>query len=456
LEGVEKNLKSNPVASPTFSPSNNTKKYLDIVPVLPFYRIYFEDGTFFDYDGGYQSTIDQIKELANEEEAKAFEEFHRIAVDVFEEGFLELGFQHFSTPVELLKVLPKLNKLDVIRSLYSYVEKYFKHPKTKQIFSFETLLIGGNPVSVPALYVMIHFVEKTWAIHYAMGGTGKLINAFVKKFKELGGEIKYDSEVKEILTASSPSLNPLAKKATGVRVNNEVINADIVCSNADYHHTYSKLVKASKLFNSSLKVKHLTKYSNSLFVIYFAFKKDKDLDSSSDLRHHNIILGGDYLNELNNIYNKGSLTEKFSQYLHVPTITDPGMAPKGYHTAYTLLVVPNKKTGKQDWSEISEKLKDKVINFLEQKRYIPNLSERLVHASFIDPDYFENTLNSYQGNAFGTAPLFRHSAFLRPHNRSWDVKNLYCVGASYQPGAGTPSVMMSAKMTAKLIFDNLN
>ena len=29
----------------------NTSRYVDIVPVLPFYRIYFDDGTFFDYDG---------------------------------------------------------------------------------------------------------------------------------------------------------------------------------------------------------------------------------------------------------------------------------------------------------------------------------------------------------------------------------------------------------------------
>ena len=436
------------LTSPTFAATNNTQKYVDIVPVSPFYRIYFTDGTFFDYDGDYQNTIDQILALtSSQEEVEGFKRFHQEALEVFQRGFLQLGFTHFSTPWDMISVIPDLLNLDVVRTLFGYVQKYFKHEKTQQVFSFEPLLIGGNPYSVPAIYVMIHFVEKIWGVHYAMGGTGKLVNGLVQKFEELGGSIRYNSEVEKLLIENG--------KATGVILKNgERIESTIVCSNADYAHTYNQLVQQPKLINSPFKVKHLTTYSMSLFVIYFAFKHDPNIPLA--LRHHNIILSGQYEEELEALFKTGDLHPKFSQYLHIPTYTDPSMAPKGYHTAYTLVCVPNKKIGNHDWDNISEQFSEKVLTFIEEKGYIPQLKKRLVHTSFINPNYFESTLNSIYGNAFGVAPLLRQSAFFRPHNASGDIINLYCVGASYQPGAGVPAVMMSAKMTAKIIAKNHN
>jgi phytoene desaturase len=429
--------------SPTFASTNHTQNYVQIVPITPFYRIYFADKTYFDYDGDLQNTMKQIKELTGlDSEVEGFIRFQKDALQVFKRGFMELGYTHFTTPWDMIKIIPDLMKLDVVRGLFGYVSKYFKHPKTQQIFSFEPLLIGGNPNTVPALYVMIHFVEKTWRVHYAMGGTGALVQGFVKKLQELGGQIKLNSEVEKILIEDNKAVGVLLK-------NGQQIHSDIVCSNADYAYTYETLVQKPKLFNNKFKTEFLTTYSMSLFVIYFAFKEDPK--HPLNLRHHNIILGGEYQSELEAIFKTGRLHPKFSQYLHIPTYTDKSMAPEGYHTAYTLVCVPNKKQGRHDWANQSEEFMHKILNFIEEKGYIPELSKRLVHKSFINPDYFETTLNSKFGNAFGVSPILRQSAFFRPQNKSRDVKNLYCVGANFQPGAGTPSVMMSAKMTARII-----
>jgi len=107
-----------------------------------------------------------------------------------------------------------------------------------------------------------------------------------------------------------------------------------------------------------------------------------------------------------------------------------------------------------DWDLIGEPFVQKILKFLDEQGYIPGLLERLTYSSFITPDYFEHTLNSYLGNAFGPEPMLIQSAFFRPHNRSEDISKLYMVGAGAQPGAGTPSVMMSAKMTARLIAED--
>ena len=432
----------------------NTSKYVQIVPIAPFYRIYFDDGTYFDYDGDPVSTRAQIKQLAPED-LGGYERFHKDARAIFERGFLELGYTHFGDVGTMLKVVPDLLKLDAVRTLFSFTQKYFKSDKLRQVFSFETLLVGGNPLSVPAIYAMIHFVEKTWGIHYAMGGTGALVRGFVQKFQELGGQIRFNAEVSSLNIEGENGAKPSGRFgkriARGVTLKSgESLEADLVVSNADYANTYRQLVPEKyRLWQMDARVK-LTQQSMSLVVVYFGFRAD-NLDL--DLRHHNIILGPRYEGLLEDIFKSKVLAKDFSQYLHLPTLTDPSMAPPGHHAAYTLVPVPHNGS-RLDWDLIGEPFVHKILKFLDQRGYIPGLLERLTYSSFITPDYFEHTLNSYLGNAFGPEPMLVQSAFFRPHNRSEDISKLYMVGAGAQPGAGTPSVMMSAKMTARLIAED--
>tara|TARA_Y100000992_G_scaffold25573_1_gene14484 strand:+ start:603 stop:2234 length:1632 start_codon:yes stop_codon:yes gene_type:complete len=430
------------------SEKTSTKKYAKIVPIKPFYRIYFHDKTYFDYDGDPVNTRRQIKEI-EEEDLAGYERFHQDAEAIFKRGFLELGYTFFGSTKEMFKVLPDLLKLDAVRSLFSFTSKYFKSHKLRQVFSFETLLVGGNPLSVPAIYSMIHFVEKTWGVHYVMGGTGALINGMVKKYHELGGQIKYNSEIEEITI--NKRQNFFSKpKVSGVQLKNgELLKSNVVVSNGDYANTYMHLINNKfRRWNKDWKVKKMN-YSMSLVVIYFGFKYDKELD----LRHHNIILGPRYEALLSDIFNRKILAKDFSQYLHIPTLTDRSLAPKGHHAAYTLVPVPNNASN-IDWSIEGPKLTKTVLSFLDSEGYIPDLQKNLVHSEFITPVYFENTLNSHLGNSFGVEPRLTHSAFFRPHNKSEDIDGLYLVGASTQPGAGTPSVMMSAKMTARVIAND--
>ena len=432
------------------SEKTSTEDYAEIVPIKPFYRIYFHDKTYFDYDGDPVNTRRQIKEI-EEEDLEGYERFHRDAEAIFKRGFLELGYTFFGSAKEVFKVLPDLLKLDAVRSLFSFTSKYFNSDKLRQVFSFETLLVGGNPLSVPAIYSMIHFVEKTWGVHYVMGGTGALINGMVKKYHELGGQIKYNSEIEEIIINKRNSF--LSKpKVSGVQIKNgELLKSNVVVSNGDYANTYMHLIKNEfRRWNKDWKVKKMN-YSMSLVVIYFGFKYNKNLN----LRHHNIILGPRYEELLSDIFKRKILAEDFSQYLHIPTLTDKSLAPKGHHAAYTLIPVPNNASN-IDWSIEGSKLTKTVLSFLDKEGYIPDLQKNLVHSEFITPNYFEHTLNSHLGNSFGVEPRLTHSAFFRPHNKSEDIEGLYLVGASSQPGAGTPSVMMSAKMTARIIANDFS
>lgn len=425
-----------------------TSKYCDIVPVLPFYRIYFDDGTYFDYDGDPENTRRQIAEIEPDDLA-GYERFHDDAEAIFKKGFLELGFTYFGDISSMLRVTPALFKLDAVRNLFRFASKYFKSDKLRQVFSFETLLVGGNPLRVPAIYAMIHFVEKTWGVHYVRGGTGALVDGFVRKLEELGGRIEYRAEVAQITTESQGVL--LRPKATGVVLEDgRVLEADIICSNADYAHTYKDLIERQHRRKHSDASIGRKRYSMSLFVVYFGFKQG---ERPLDLKHHNIILGPRYEALLGDIFDRKILAEDFSQYLHLPTLTDPSMAPDGHHAAYTLIPVPNLK-GEIDWETEGPRLMNTVLTYLDERGFIPGLMKNLVHASFVDPRYFKDTLNSHLGNGFGVEPTLTQTAYFRPHNRSEDIDNLYLVGANTQPGAGTPAVMMSAKITARTVWED--
>jgi phytoene desaturase len=426
----------------------HTSRYVKIVPILPFYRIYFDDGSYFDYDGDPDHTREQIQALGEPGDLEGYAQFEKAARAIFELGFLELGYTHFGTMGDMLKVAPDLLRLDAVRNLFRFSSRYFKSDKLRQVFSFETLLVGGNPLSVPAIYAMIHFVEKTWGIHFAMGGTGALVQGFVKKFQDLGGTVLYNAPVTQINVRRQGK----QKLATGVTLaDGTVLGADLVVSNADWANTYRQLIDPQyRFWNSNLRVK-LTQQSMSLFVIYFGFRANGE--EAEKLRHHTIILGPRYEELLRDIFGRKVLAKDFSQYLHLPTLTDPSLAPPGHHAAYTLLPVPHNGSG-LDWSQVGDRLVDTVFTFLEERGYLPDLRQRLVCHSYITPDYFEEHLSSYLGNAFGPEPLLVQSAFFRPHNRSEDIANLYLVGAGTQPGAGTPSVMMSAKMAARLVAED--
>ncbi len=428
-----------------------TSKYVTLTPIIPFYRIYFDDGTFFDYDGDPEHTREQIRRLAPED-LEGYEQFHAAAEAIFKRGFLELGYTYFGDIGTMLRIVPDLLRLDAVRPLFSFVKRYFRNPKMQQVFSFEPLLIGGNPLQVPAIYAMIHFVEKTWGIHFARGGTGALVQGLVRKFEELGGVMRYNSEVRRILVTDEHGREPRGLRARRIArgvelVDGTRIEADVVVSNGDYAMTYLRLIdRAHRRINNDLRVR-LARQSMSLVVIYFGFRADP---RDAQLRHHTIIFGPRYEGLLEDIFNRKILADDFSQYLHIPTLTDPSLAPPGHHAAYTLVPVPHNGSG-LNWSQIAEPFVDRVLRFLDERGYLPGLMDRLVHKSYITPDYFERTLNSWLGNGFGVEPLLIQSAYFRPHNRSEDIERLYLVGAGVQPGGGTPSVMMSAKMTARII-----
>jgi phytoene desaturase len=412
--------------------------YFTLVQCDPFYRIFDHEGRHFDYNSDEAFILDQI-ERWHPPDKVGYQRFMSTTKAIFEKGFVELADKPFLSLMDMIRVAPDLIKLQSYLSVYHYVSRFVKNEFLRRAFSFHPLLIGGNPFDASSIYAMIHYLEREWGIHYALGGTGAIVAAMGRLFTELGGKIHLNTEVEEILVDN--------RRVTSVRLaDGSVHQADDIVSNADVAFTYRHLIPEQYRRKYTNRKIEGMKYSMSLFVIYFGTRRRY---TDTNLVHHNIILSERYKGLLNDIFKKKRLAEDFSLYLHMPTQTDPSLAPEGGETFYVLSPVPHLGAD-IDWTRAAKPYRDAIMQFLEDN-YLPNLQANIVVEHYIDPLHFQGTLNSYLGSAFSVQPILTQSAWFRPHNRSEDFDNLYFVGAGTHPGAGLPGVLSSAKIVADLI-----
>jgi phytoene desaturase len=421
---------------------------ITLVPIDPFYRIYFPDGERFDYSGDLAQMERQIARMSRfSSDVAGYRAFLEVSERIFQKGFVELADRSFLNARDMARIAPDLLRLQAYRTVYGLVARYIRDERLRQVLSFHPLLIGGSPFRAPSIYALIHHLERTWGVWYARGGTGAVVRALVELFQELGGEVVFNAEVTQIETNG--------ERATGVLLaDGRHIAADIVVSNADAVLTHTELlqppVPRGPLFRSLERLDQ----SMSLVVIYFGTNRRYRDAGPRPLAHHTIILGPCYRELLEDIFERKVLADDFSLYLHMPTLTEPALAPDGCEAFYVLAPVPN-LAGKIDWERAAIPFRNRIMSLLEEQ-YLPDLSRHIVTERMIDPRYFRDVLNSVRGSGFSIEPTLRQSAYFRPHNRSQAVGNLYLVGAGTHPGAGLPGVLSSAKIAAGLILDSLD
>jgi len=414
----------------------NIEDYVKIVPLDLWYRFVFNDGSVFNYSGNENEMESQISKISND--LNGYKKLITFTEKIFNKGFVELSDKPFNNFLFMIKQIPALLKLKSYQSVYQLVSSYISNEKLRRIFSMHPLLVGGNPFSTTAIYALILFLEKKWGIHYAMGGTGKIVEALEKLMKEEDITILKNAEVVEFLTKN--------KKITGIQLKNgSIINCDYLICNSDPPNVYKNLIKSNNQYNFlfNQKIKRMN-YSMGLFVYYFGSKK-----KYNNIAHHTICFGNSYQDHLKKIFEDKILTDDISYYLHRPTATDPSMAPENHDAFYVLVPVPNNLSG-INWKEKGDSFKELVIEKME-KTTLPNLRENIVSDFYLTPDYFEQELSTLHGSGFSIQPKFTQSAYFRFHNQSEIFSNMFFVGAGTHPGAGMPGVLSSAKVLDKLL-----
>lgn len=410
--------------------------HLSLVPLTPWYRFYFADGDTFDYGGTVDDTLAEIARIEPRDK-DGYLALLAHSKRIFDTAFVQLSGQPFDRIGTMLRQIPRLLTLRSDKTVWRLVSTYLKNPKLRQAFSIQPLLVGGNPFSTTSIYGLIHYLERAYGVHFAMGGTGAIIQALGGLLERHGVELRLGESVDRIRINNSV--------ATGVVLaDGGEISADIVVSNADAAHLYTAMVpKQAQAHSTKLKLA-AAKYSMGLFVLYFGTRT-----TYPGVAHHTIWLGQRYRELLPDIFDRQILAEDFSLYLHRPTATDPSFAPPGCDSFYVLCPVPNLQAD-IDWAHEGPRLKQRIIDALG-RTLLPGLASTITADIYMTPEDFRANYLSEHGAGFSVAPIFRQSAWFRFQNRAEGIRNLYLTGAGTHPGAGLPGVLCSAKVVDELI-----
>ncbi len=415
--------------------------HVDLLPVMPFYRLFWEDGHSFDYSNDLVEVTRQIA-ARSPGDVDGYRRFLAYAEDVFAEGYTKLAHVPFLNLWSMVRAAPQLVRLEAYRTVYDIVARHIQDDHLRQAFSFHSLLVGGNPFATSSIYTLIHVLERTWGVTFPRGGTGALVRALVALFERLGGTIALNSQVARILTHDGA--------VTGLRTTDgREWTGDAVASNADVMHTYRTLLGDEPRAARPARALDRQRFSMSLFLVYFGTRR-----RHPHLAHHNVIFGPRYRELLGDIFDRGVLADDFSLYLHAPTVSDPSLAPPGCEAFYVLAPVPHLGKLDIDWTVEGPRYADRILAYLEA-RYIPGLRADLVTRRIFTPLDFKHELHAHHGSAFSLEPVLTQSAWFRVHNRDARIRGLYFVGAGTHPGAGVPGVVNSAKATAGLMVGDL-
>jgi phytoene desaturase len=416
----------------------DSRDYFELMPVDPFYRIMFHDGSVFDYVGDDERLYAEIEKF-NPRDVDGYRRLVEHSRRIFEVGYEQLADQPFSRPSDMLRVLPQMLRLGSHRSVYDVVARHIRDDRLRQAFSFEPLLVGGNPFRTTSIYLLIHWLERKWGVHFARGGTASLVAALVRLLEEHEVDVRMNAPVERIHVRDG--------RTVGVQLESgETVPCEVVVSNADPSFVYERMIDPAHMSARTQRRARRMNPSMGLFVAYFGTSVQYP-----ETKHHTIVLGPRYRGLLDDIFKRRKLADDFSLYLHAPTRSDETLAPAGHEAFYVLSPVPNNRSG-IDWNTEREPYFQRVLAELE-RRLLPGVTSNIVTSRLMTPYEFEHDLRSVAGSAFGPEPVLTQSAYFRYHNQSDDISGLYFVGAGTHPGGGVPGVLSSARVLDRIVPD---
>jgi phytoene desaturase len=406
----------------------------------PQYRLVFGAGGELLATPNIERMVEAIAAISPED-AGRFRHFithNRNKLDKFM-PFLQTPFESWRDLAKpgMAKLLPLLAPW---KSLDQDLQVHFKDERIRLGFSFQSKYLGMSPFRCPSLFSILSFLEYEHGVFHPTGGCGAVTRAMARIATEMGVEILLDEPVEKVLVERG--------KAVGIRTRNRLCMADAVVLNADFAGAIRKLLpnhQRRKWTDETLAKK---KYSCSTFMMYLGVKGRFD-----KLSHHTIYLAENYRENLADIEQRHTLSANPSFYVQNACVTDDTLAPAGHSSLYLLLPVTH-DTGGIDWAKETPCYRALALEQMK-KIGMDDVESRIVTEKIVTPAGWAGEFDLYKGATFSMAHSLDQMLHLRPHNRFEDVKQMYLVGGGTHPGSGLPVIFESARITSRLLLDDL-
>jgi phytoene desaturase len=337
------------------------------------------------------------------------------------------------------KLLRALPYVATTRSVCDILGDYFTDDRLKLAFTFQAKYLGMSPWHCPGLFSILSYIEYRFGIFHVRGGLNRISHAMAKVFTELGGQLRLNCPVKELLFDGSRMTG--AQLACGER-----LAADAVVVNADYGHAATHLFGERNLTESAMRQR---RFSCSTFMLYLGVDK-----IYPDQAHHHILFADNYRANVEDIQSERRVSDDMSIYIRNSCINDPHVAPPGQSGLYILVPTINTRHG-FDWRQNQEEYADKVLRRIEERTSMKDLRQHIIARRILTPAAWENDCPIFLGATFNLAHTLRQMLYLRPHNRLEGFANCYLVGGGTHPGSGLPTIFESGRISANLICQQL-
>src|SRR6202453_3198860 len=418
----------------------------DLEQEIPMYRLDPQYRLVFGSGGELLATpdlkrIEQAIARISPDDARGFHRFFYDNRNKFERftPFLESPFESWRdlAKLDMLKLLPLLRPW---RSLDSDLRRYFKDERIRLGFSFQSKYLGMSPFTCPSLFSILSFLEYEHGVFHPVGGCGAVTKAMARIAEELGAHVLLNEPVEEMIFSG--------RKCTAVRTARRTLAADAVVVNADFAQAMQRMVPDSirrRWTDSRIEKK---RFSCSTFMLYLGIEGRYD-----EVSHHTIYLAEDYRQNLRDIEELHQLSDDPSFYVQNACVTDSTLAPAGMSTLYVLLPVTH-DAGNINWDAQQARFRSLALRQLE-KIGIKDVERRIRFEKVVTPADWRSEFALHKGSTFSMAHNLRQMLHLRPHNRFEDLDRVYLVGGGTHPGSGLPVIFESARITARLLLEDL-
>jgi phytoene desaturase len=419
------------IEEPLAAVGEKLSDWLELTPLDPAYRAYYPDGSTLDVRTDTVRMAAEISRVCGPREADGYLRF----VDFARRLWL-LERDHFigrnlDSPIDLLNLnLLKLLGMGGFRRLQPKINDYFRDPRTRRIFSFQSMYAGMAPHDALAIYAVIAYLDSVAGVYFPRGGIQAVPRALAGVAEKHGVTVQYGANVTRVEVCNG--------RATGVLLEDgRRIPADVVVLNPDLPIAYRDLLPSP--------LKRSLRYSPSCVVLHVGSSQ-----SYSDIAHHNIHFGRSWRSAFDEVIRQGRLMSDPSLLVTNPTRSDPALAPEGKHTYYVLAPTPNLSAPMLDWrGTLTGTYRSELIATLEQRGYV-GFGDGIEVSQFVTPaDWAEQGLAA--GTPFAAAHTFRQTGPFRPGNLHPSLDNVVFVGSGTQPGVGVPMVLISGRLAAERV-----
>ncbi len=407
-----------------------TSDYYQLDKLSPAYKIFFEDDIIT--IGDCMDKICEEFERIEKGSSRHLKKFISKAQRNYDIAINEIVYRPGLSPLELVTKDTIIRVDQFFKTISQEVRKKFKNPKLISTLEFPVLFLGAKPSNTPAFYSFMNFADFGLGTWHPKGGMYQIILAMKSLALELGVTIHTDSAVDKIIVREG--------KATGILVNSETIDADMVLSGADYHHTETLLDSAYRQYSEKYWQRKTFAPSSLLFFIGF----DKKLEN---IEHHNLFFDTDFGEHASEIYDNPKWPTRPLFYANFPSVTDKSMAPGNKETGFFLIPIA---PGLEDTPELRDQYFDIILKRF-QERTGQSVENNIIFKKSFCVNDFKEQYNSYKGNAYGMANTLSQTAFMRPGLKSKKINNLFFTGQLTVPGPGVPPSLISGKLVSELM-----